>query len=920
MIDQRLIATINSGRCFALVGSGPSCDAGYPSWRELSQMACERLSTKGRMSDRGSYEKFLHEEKYPELFRQIERDLDDDRMALAELLKPLLVQKRSHHGFLYDLLCKWPFAGYLTTNYDNEIANRLLSMNEHYQVIRNRPSDFHVWHEGVSRIIQKLHSDLDHPSEAVITSADYRRLYIESSGAYFREALCRVFATFSVFIVGHSLSDPDLDYVLSLAKVQRGAQHPIYMVAADFSRADEYEYWEKYNIVLVQYSNSDGAHSELRRLLRTADGYIGARDSFPDRILINTRPNEESEAAVAIYLYRRLRGVMATDYLSPLVLFGLYSADSGEVEKEDIASLPAIRSLVGGRGNYDEAIEGSLGLLMESGLVFTSGDRVGITGDGRSRVEEYQVIRRTESEQAYGQFCVHLAELYGAVTEPQLEECVRLVEKVVVATFARRGSGIANRIFSEQSALPGELSDIFACVSDQAIEIPDRELRVAFLGAVRQFIVTPTAQQRDYLASVSQGYFLFHLLGLDPKCGEMRRNIFRKTLWLCDSSVILRAVAVGCNEHDFSCELFRVLKEEDALLWTTTKLLQEAWEHLDWALRFIQEHGTDSTRFLRAAILNGSYEQNLFFDGFIRLRADGRVGSFRDYLELSFGSADVDRSIFDNAVAGIGLRVINISSVEGFMNDDWGDVQAAMLEIRKARIGRGTLRSELQIESEAEVLVLLKNLRSRRYSFDGVESAERFYFVSRSRVMDYAVSQGNIVTWAPEALYRYLSSLPGREIDPDLLQQCMIGEYYYAGIELIDQAKYERYFGRMIDASKAFYKDEIEGYASDLEDDAEGIEAAYTSTPDLEKPLFVVQVGWRLVQSAVNRERVGAREKMELERKVKELEGELEKSRKSRETQRQERARARNQQDPKHVKKRARQAKKKRRKKRKRGN
>ena len=914
MIDRRLISTINGGRCFALVGSGPSCEAGYPSWRELAQMAYDALSKEGTVSDHTSYKKLLDEKKYPELFRQIERDLDDDRGALAELLKPLLVPKQAHHRFLYGLLCKWPFAGYLTTNYDDEIVNHLLSMNEHYQVVRNRPADFHVWREGVSRIVQKLHSDLNHPEEAVITSADYRRLYIESTGAYFREALCKIFATFSVFIVGHSLSDPDMDYILSLAKVHRSAQQPIYMVAADFSRADEYEYCEKYNIVLVKYSNSDGTYSELRRLLRTADRYIVPRDRFPERIVISARPEEESKAAVAIYLYRRLQGVTATDYLSPLVLFGLHSSDSGEVERQDIASLPAIRSLVGGRSDYNEAIEESLRSLTESGLISASGDRIRITGGGRTKVEEYQVVRKTESAQAYGQFRVYLKSLYSGVTESQLDQCERLVENVVVATFARRGSGIANRIFSEQSALPEELSDIFGCVSDQAVEIADRELRVAFLEAVHQFIVTPTAQQRLYLASVSQGYFLFHLLGLDPKCCEMRRSIFRKTLWLCDSSVILRGVAVGCNEHEFSCELLRVLEEEDALLWTTTKLLQEAWEHLDWALRFVQEHGTASIGFLRAAILDGSYEQNLFFDGYIRLRADGRVGSFRDYLELSFGAADVDRSIFDRTVAGIGLRVTNISSVEGFVNDDWGDVEGDRLDIRKERMGRGTLRSELQIESEAEVSVLLANLRSGRYSILGVENAERFYFVSRSRVMDYAVSQGNIVTWAPEALYRYLSSLPGREIDPSLLQQCMIGEYYYAGIELMDRAKYERYFGRMIDASKALYKEEIEGYVRDLEDDAEGVEDAYKSTPDLEKPLFVVQVGWRLAESAVHRERVGARERMELERKVKELEGELKKSRRSKETQRQERARARNQQDPKHVKKRARQAKKRRKK------
>ena len=914
MIDKRLIASINSGRCFALVGSGPSCEVGYPSWSSLARMTYYTLSKQSKVSDHLSYQKLLKEKKYPELFRQVERDLNDDRMALAQLVKPLLQPKKLHQGVLYELLCKWPFAGYLTTNYDDEIESRLLSMNEHYKVVGNRPDDFHVWREGVSRIIQKLHSDLNHPEDVILTSADYRRLYIDKRGSYYSDGLCRIFATFDVLIVGHSLSDPDMDHILSLAQSHRSSHHPIYMVAADFSRADESEYRDKYNIILVQYTNSDGTHSELRRLLRMADRFVVPRDLFPDRIVINPRPNEESQAAVAIYIYRRLQGVMATDYLSPLVLFGLHSTVSGEVERAKVASLPAIKNLVAGRSDYNDAIENSLCSLTDAGLTSSSADKIRITSEGRAKVEQFQVIRKTESEQAYGQFRLNLKGLYDGVTESQLDRCERLVEKVVVATFARRGSMIANRVFAEQSALPEELSDVFGCVSDQATEITDRELRAAFVEAVHQLIVTPTAQQRDYLASVSQGYFLFHLLGLDPKCGEMRRNMFRRTLWLCDSSVILRRVAIGCNEHDFSCELFRVLEEEEALLWTTRKLLQEAWEHLDWALRFIQEHGTDSMDFLRAAILDGSYEQNLFFDGYIRLRADGRVGSFRDYLELSFGSADVDRTTFEGIVGRVGIRVLSISSVEGFATDDWGDVEAARIEIRKERMIRGTFRSELQIESEAEVSVLLANLRLGRYSVQDLENAERFYFVSRSRVMDYAVSRGKIVTWPPEALYRYLGSLPGRDIDAELLQKCMIGEYFFAGIEFIDRARYERYFGRMIDASKALYREEIEGYIRDLEDDAERLEDAYEKTQDLEKPLVVVQLGLRIAESATHRERVGAKERMELERKVQELEGRLERSRRSEETERQERARARNQKDPKHAKKRAKQAKKRRKK------
>ncbi len=114
----------------------------------------------GCISDSKSYEKYLAKKEYPELFRQAERDLGD-RNALIDLLKPLLNPTEKKQGVLYELISKWPFACYLTTNYDDEIDTYLARSNEHFTVIRNRQEDFYSWRDGVSHLIQKLHSDLN---------------------------------------------------------------------------------------------------------------------------------------------------------------------------------------------------------------------------------------------------------------------------------------------------------------------------------------------------------------------------------------------------------------------------------------------------------------------------------------------------------------------------------------------------------------------------------------------------------------------------------------------------------------------------------------------------------------------------------------------------------------------------------------
>ena len=917
MFDQRLIRSINKGRCFVLVGSGPSCELGYPSWQKLAELTYKELTDMGRVSDSKSYEKYLAKKEYPELFRQAERDLED-RNALVNLLKPLLTISSKNHGVLYELITKWPFACYLTTNYDDEIATYLAKLNEHYTVRRNRPQDFSLWRDGVSHLIQKLHSDLNYPDEVILTSADYQRIYVDDSAQYFRDRLCDVFKMFDIFIIGHSLSDPDINYILQLAQKVRGPQHPIYMAAADFTKADEQEFLEKYNIALVRYSNPDGTHSELRRILKTADRFIAPRYRFRERSNIDSRPEEEIESAIAIFLYRRLQGVKAADYLAPLLLSGLYAAGTEGIVSENIISLPVLKHLGKGETSYGEAINQSIKDLIQQGLVSADAGNIRIASDGRAKVEEYRAIRETERDQAFGQFRLTLKNIDGNVNDLQLEQCQKLAQEAIVDSFANRGLVIANKIFSGQSERPDELSDVFGHVSDKAVEIESMDLRAAFIEAVHQFLVEPNLPQRQYLASVSQGYFLYHLLGRNPKFCEVQQDIFQKTLWLCDSSVILPYIATGCHNHDYAVELFQTLSNENASLYTTPKLLQEAWEHFDWALRFMRHAGTESLEFLHAALVKGSYKQNLFLDGYIRLRADGKIGTFKDYLEMILPAGKIDRPSFDRTVSRAGLHVISISDLDGFVQEDWGDVEEAKSEIQRVREERGIYRSSLQVESEAEVWIIIKNLNAGKYSIDGLENVDHVYFVSQSRITDKVFQQNAVTVWTPEALYRYLSALPGKQTNPDLLQQCMLHDYFYAGVSFIDKNRYEHFFGPSIDAAKTSFEKEKLGYIEELErTSTQNIDDAFEQTPDLDKPFFVAQMGWRRAQIAEQKEQLATQRALEAETKVKQLESEKDKAWKRREKKKQEQesARLRNLQDPKHVRKRQKQTKKRKRKK-----
>jgi hypothetical protein len=90
------------------------------------------------------------------------------------------------------------------------------------------------------------------------------------------------------------------------------------MIAADLTSAEERELLEKYNIVLLRYSNSDGCHSQLRRHLSTIDRFIISRLQRSDKSPAPERSVDKIKAATSLFLFRRLQAAKSNDYSSHL--------------------------------------------------------------------------------------------------------------------------------------------------------------------------------------------------------------------------------------------------------------------------------------------------------------------------------------------------------------------------------------------------------------------------------------------------------------------------------------------------------------------------------------------------------------------------------------------------------------------------
>lgn len=937
MFDADLVRIVNTGRCFALVGAGASAEMGYPSWHTLAVRVRDHVLAENLTADAETYKQFLAKRNLPAVFRQAEVDLGS-RDSIVALVKRILESSpRTGRRAVYDLLARWPFACYLTTNYDDELRAALEKIHLHFQVLHNSVEDLSNLRDGATRLIVKLHSDLDHPSQVVLTSADYNRIVTSDDGKWFRDKLCQVFQMFDVLIIGHSMSDLDMQLILATAKHSASALHPIYMIVANATTGESREYQEHYNIRVLSYEDRDGSHSQLRRMLAVTDRFISPRHAS-----IQTAPavdEEEIQAAASLFIHRRLRAMVFTEpvdeMFGPLVL-GIISSAPKPMAASEIASHSAIATLAASH-DLKPAITQSLGHLATNGYLTKKGETFTVTATGREISANASRQRQLEEDQALGQFEVDFKRRYSPATPADSTAARKALRDALVTSFRSRGLAMANVIVAGQSLRSDELHDIFRAISQHAACFTDFERKAAFIEAAHTFLVHPNEPQKRYLAAVSQGYFLYHLAGLDPTCAKVRRDLFARTCWFLDSSVLIPLLAIGSHNHAYATDLFAKLHGVRALLFTTERLFQETWRHLTWALDRVRDFGVDSPEFMAAGMSRVGYKQNLFVDGYVRLAADGAVGTFAEYIEKVIGT-DVSHEQFFRKCEEAGVNVLRIDELDGFSQIDWGDIEDLKASLTQERESRGTYRGPFQVAAEAEVLVLIRKLRGGAYKLpDPVASFERVYFVSQSRALDFVSSGDDVVTWTPEAVYRYVSSLPGTAVDPELLQECMLHEYFYAGISFVDRARYVKFFGRSISQAKLVFQEQRDKYLAETPHTyrADQVDEAFERIPDLEKPFFVAQMGWELARAAEEKARKAGERTQSVqtsaELRVREAQSQAaaaliraQAAEANAETDRKARARAetdanrlRNLQDPKHQRKRDRQAKKRKRKKRK---
>jgi hypothetical protein len=112
----------------------------------------------------------------------------------------------------HKILARLPVRTYWTTNYDRLIEKALEASGKRVDV-KYTNNQLATTKRGRDAIVYKMHGDIEHPTEAILTKDDYEKYHLTHGP--FINALAGHLVDTTFLFLGFSFTDPNLDYVLS---------------------------------------------------------------------------------------------------------------------------------------------------------------------------------------------------------------------------------------------------------------------------------------------------------------------------------------------------------------------------------------------------------------------------------------------------------------------------------------------------------------------------------------------------------------------------------------------------------------------------------------------------------------------------------------------------------------------------------
>lgn len=836
------------------VGAGASADLGLPAWKALSEDAVtEAAKEKGAKID--VYKHNLETRNYPEIFETLYSQWGEARVV-DFLKRELLGSNRPvTPGSVDDLLASLPARLYLTTNFDGKIEAALASRGVYCQVLRNTPEDFSKVTSELKDAVIKLHGDLERPSSLVLNTTQYRKFKTAPEYLYFRQKLKTIFDQYPVLIVGYSITDPDIKLILEEIRETFHPSRPVYAFFPKLPPGEKEALHRDLNIFAITYSDDPDDHSHLKGALRTVARCCKTRG----RTAAGARaryvlPADEPDKAAQLFLFTsfQLKGdalqFKLTSYQT-LILNALWKLPGHSGGSAAIISTFPF-DMDGQSDDSRSLIAAAIVQLEGQNLIKADANQIyRLTKDGENLASAGFADRDNVIKQFRGQAELDFVKMFPKAKADEVRVFSGAAMGCINDLFSARGLEIAGMILGRSDVDLKGASDILTVVKSKAEQLKKSEHAVFFHEYVLEILAAPTDAQLRYLSQVSQTYFAYHALNLDPKCRKFQKELVRERIFILDSHLLIALLAEGAFNHQYATELFGLIKSVGASCYTTKYLLDEVATHIKWAADFVRSNGTDSPQFLKAATGRSGYRQNLFIDGYIASATAHSKLRFENYIANILSGLTIQEFKRNPSAVIKDIKVFDPQTQ--FTGDELGKFEEASKQIEERRTQNGTFTRPDQCHAEAEILLITQSSENsaRKFLLNEEKGATEIYFVSQGRILEQVKAVKERLTWTPEALYRYLLAFAGASARDDIWYQCLVSDLFQSGLNIVNEEVYEDFFGTQIRQAKLDYKEQRQYFSSVFDADVvKTLDAEFNETSDLDKPLFTQATSKRLLK------------------------------------------------------------------------
>lgn len=799
MISRELIDLINSGRALCFAGCGISVDAGIPSWRGLFDDTAKKveqtnhnISTARELANQN-----LLPQAFDELAKAESREKIHDyvQQTIRNSLEPCHYHRR---------IVDWPFRLYVTSNYDHLLES---ASKGNLASVGNRGNEVHKVTNNAKNIVWHIHGGASlnkDNSQLVVSDADYSDFYPSSNTADKLKALTEVYQ--SVYI-GFGFNDPDITRILEFIGRHSNTARPDYAFlgfnCSQNSIAKECKkFRDKYNIQVIPYKIVDGKHHELGMILKGYKPFLLRKS-----ISFGRESNQGELSYDPISTSLRVQSTLDLGELSsskPNLRTTLLGAEIlAYIRENPGCDLTALDYLVEAREISQREVHQCVAALKQQGVI-DSKKTLNITAGHHQKTQEAQAALQLSEDMFIQSLRNRIEQISSELPLKSVRHTTNIVRSFLTELCKKQGLGVAQNLVTVDSKICSRRIVSLVRDSHKYLEkCRNSSEALCAIQVVVDILTRPIDAEAEFLGRICQAYFGQHLIGTVENLQKVDLSFIDKTCYILDAHVLICLLADGCNMFGATRRLLKDLLSCGGQITTTDLFIDEITEHAGWAIKLVEDFGENSAEIISALRCQGEYKPNQFLQGFFL--GTSKDTSFAAYMRraVSMSRGYIRSTDIKHHLENLGIQVLQFDEWEGYENDMLLRRTEIVDEISNRRTKNGTFRHSRQAKAEAEVALVVDQIRAGKLNPPGKESKDAF-FVSSTRIVDELPKLDRRIGLLPEGLSAWIwSAQTTSAIHSEYVFEQLLWELSQRGIEFVDRNTILRKFHGVVEAGKS---------------------------------------------------------------------------------------------------------------------